>query len=90
MCDQSMDELSKAAKCHEKHQTDHVFFDPIVEYMEEFYSPDFQFYFHFEDQLHLMLPWSFQYHVYFWFKHSQEIQVLDHINDWLHWKFHVP
>ena len=47
--DQSMDQLSKAAECHEKHQTDHVFFDPIADYMERFYSPDILLYFHLED-----------------------------------------
>ena len=34
--DQSMDELSKVVEFHEKHQIDHVFFDPIVDYMERF------------------------------------------------------
>ena len=63
--DENMDELSKAAECHEKHQIDHVFFDPIADYVERFYSLDFQLYFHYEDQMHLMLPWSFQYLVFF-------------------------
>ena len=86
---ESIYELSKTAECLDDYQTNYVFYDPIANYMEEFYSPDFQLYFHFEDQLHLMF-WSFQYHVYFWFKHSQEIQVSDQINEWLHWNFHVP
>ena len=87
---QSIGELSKAAEYHKKHQTDHVFFDPIAGYMERFYSLDFQLYFHYEDQIYLMLPRLFQYHVCFCFKHSQEIQMSDQINDWLHWKFYVP
>ena len=85
-----MYEWSKVAEFHEKLQTYYVLYDSIADYMEKIYNSDFQLYFHFEDQLHLMLPWSSQYHVYFWFKHSQEIQVSYQINDWLHWKFHVP
>ena len=49
MAEQSIHEFSKAAECHEKHQTDHVFFDPIADYMEDFYSLDFQLYFHYEE-----------------------------------------
>ena len=74
-------ELSKATEYHKKHKTNHVFFDPIVGYMERFYSLDFQLYFHYEDYIYLMLPRLFQYHVYFFFKHSQDIQVSDQIND---------
>ena len=84
-----MDELSKAVECHEKHQTNHVFFDPIAEYMEELYTLVFQFHFHYEDQIHSKFPWSSQYHGYFGFECSQELQILDKTNDWLHWKFHV-
>ena len=56
MVEKSIHEFSKDAECHEKHQTDHVFLDPIVDYMEEFYSPNFQLYFHYKDHIHLMLP----------------------------------
>ena len=73
----------------ENHQTNHVFFDPIAEYMEKIHCSGFQLYVHLEEQLHLMLPWLFQYLVYLCFKHSKEIQVSDQIDDWLHWKFHV-
>ena len=66
------------------------FFDPIADYMEKIYCSGFQLYFHLEEQLHLMLPWLFQYLVYFCFKNSQEIQVSYQIDDWIHWKFHVP
>ena len=89
MLDQNIDELSKAVECHEKHQKYHVFFDPIAEYMEDFFNPVLQFHFHYEDQIHSKLPWSSQYHVYFGFKCNQEVQMSDKINDWLHWKFHV-
>ena len=78
-----MDEnqFSEDIECYDDHQSNHVFFNPIADYMEKIYCSDFQLYFHLEDQLHLMLPRLFQYNVYFFFKHSQEIQVSDQIND---------
>ena len=36
------------SECYKKHQADHVFWDPIAKYMEEFYSPVFQRFY--EDQ----------------------------------------
>ena len=75
--DQIMDELPKVAECHEKNEIYHVFFDPRVEYMEEFYSPYLQLYFHYEEQIHFMLLFSFQYHAYFGLKCSHEVQVSD-------------
>ena len=83
-------QLSKEIECYDDYQTNHVFFDPIADYMEKIYCSGFQLYVHLEEQLHLMLPWLFQYLVYLCFKHSKEIQVSDQIDDWLHWKFHVP
>ena len=32
--EKSIYKFSKAAECHEKHQRDHVFFDPIANYMK--------------------------------------------------------
>ena len=58
VAEKSIYELSKVTKCYEYHKKDHVFFDPIAEYMEAFYSPVFQFHFHYEDQIHYKLPWS--------------------------------
>ena len=90
LVDQIMYVWSKVLECHEKFQTHYVFYGSITDYMEKIYGSDLQLYFHHEDQIYLMLPRLFQYHVYFFFKHSQEIQVSDQINDWLHWNFHVP
>ena len=84
------DQLVEVTGCYENHQTNHVFFDPIANYMEKIYCSGSQLYVHLEEQLHLMLPCLLQYLVYFCFKHSQEIQVSNQIYDWLHWKFHVP
>ena len=81
VAEKSIYELSKATKCLENNQTNYIFYDPIADYMEELYHPDFQLYFHYEDHIHFMFPWSFQYPVYFWFKCSQEVQVSDQIND---------
>jgi len=68
---------SEDIECYDDHQNNHVFFERIAGYLEKIYCSDFHLYFHLEDQLRLMLPLLFQYHVYFYFKHSQEIQVLD-------------
>ena len=38
---ESIYELSKTAECLENYQTNYVFYDPIADYMEEFYSPNF-------------------------------------------------
>ena len=38
----------------------YVFYDPIADYMKEFYSPNFQLFFHYEKQKHFLLPISFQ------------------------------
>ena len=84
------DQLFEDIECYENHQTNHLFFDPIADYMEKIYCSGFQLYVHLEEQLHLILPWLLQYLVNFCFKHNQRIQVLDQIDDWLHWKFHVP
>lgn len=77
LVDQSTYVWSKVLEFHEKFQTDYVFYGSITDYMEKIYYSDFQLCFHLEDQIYLMLPRLFQYHVYFFFKHSQEIQVSD-------------
>ena len=84
------DKLFEDIECYENQQTNHMFFDPIAEYMEKIYCSGFQLYFHLEEQLHLILHWLLQHLVYFCFKHSQRIQVLDQIDGWIYWKFHVP
>ena len=53
------DQLFEDIECYENHQTNHVFFDPIADYMEKIYCLGFQLYVHLEEQLHLMLPWLF-------------------------------
>eukprot|EP00253_Pinus_taeda_P018568 PITA_18568 len=45
---------------YKNHQADHVLWDPIVEYMEEFYSPVFKLFY--EDQRQFEWQWSSQYH----------------------------
>ncbi len=61
------DQLFEDIECYENHQTNHVFFYPIADYMEKIYCSGFQLYVHLEEQLHLMLPWLFQYLVYLCF-----------------------
>lgn len=67
----------------------YVFYDPIFDYIEELYSPNFQLFFHYEKHTHFLLPLSFQNIVCFWFNHNQGVQVSDQLIDWLYWRFHV-
>ena len=55
-CCVAEDQLFEDIECYENHQTNHVFFDPIADYMEKIYCSGFQLYVHLEEQLHLMLP----------------------------------
>ena len=61
----SIYELSKTIECLENYQTNYVFYDPIADYIEELYIPTFQLFFHYEKQIHLLLPLSFQNIVFF-------------------------
>ena len=83
-------QMSKDIECDDDHQNNHVLFDPITEYMAKLCTLVFHFHLHYENQIHHNLIWSSHYHGYFEVECSQEIQVSDHIDDWLHWKFRVP
>ena len=83
-------QLSEDIEYYDDHQNNHVLFDPINENMENFCTLVFHFHLHYEDHIHYKLICSSHYHGYFEFECNQEIQVSDQINDWLHWKFHVP
>ena len=72
---------------YKNHQADHVFWDPIADYMEEFYSPVFQFFY--EGQRQVQWQWSSPYHSGSELRCSQRNQTSDKTNDWLHWKFHI-
>ena len=74
-------------KGYERNQADHVFWDPVADYMEEFYSPVFQFFK--EDQRQFQWQRSSHYHIGSELRDSQRNQISDKINDWLHWKYHV-
>lgn len=74
-------------KSYKNHQADHAFWDPIAKYMEEFYSPVFQFFY--EDQRQFQWQQSSQYHVGPKLRCSQRNPISDKTNDWLHWKFHI-
>ena len=50
-------------------QADHVFWDPIADYMEEFYSPVFQF--SYEDQRQFQWQRSLHYHIGSEIRYSQ-------------------
>ena len=50
-------QLSEDIECYDDHQTNHVFFDPIVEYMAKLCTPLFHFHLHYEDQIHYKLLW---------------------------------
>ena len=68
-------------------QADHVFWDPIADYMEEFYSPVFQL--TYEDQRHFQWQLSSHYYIGAELRDRQRSQMSDKANNWLHWKFHI-
>ena len=82
-----IDDKFAQPESYKNHQADHVFWDPIAKYMEEFYSPMFQFFY--EDQRQFQWQWSSQYHNVSELQCSQKTQISDKTNDWLHWKFHI-
>jgi len=86
-CCATKDQWLEVTRCYEDHQADHVFWDPIARYMEEFYSPVFQFFY--EDQRQFQWQWSSQYHNCAELRCSKKTQMSDKTNDWLHWKFHI-
>lgn len=80
-------------------QADHVFWDPIADYMEEFYSPVFQLFYEdqrpalsFRKQSSYAGPFQWQlshHHIGSEFQCSLRNQISDKTEDWLHWKFHI-
>ena len=72
---------------YKKNQADHVFWDPIADYMEEFYSPVLQF--TYKDQRQFQWQRSSYHHISSEFRCSQRNKISDKIEDWLHWKFHI-
>ena len=82
-------QLSEEVECYDDHQNNHVFFDPISEYMAKLCTPVFHFHLHYEDQVHYKLIWSSHYHGYFEVECSQEPPISERTIDWLYWKYHV-
>jgi len=82
-------QLSKDIECYDDHQHNHVFFDPISEYMDKLCTPVFHFHLHYEDQVYYQLIWSSHYHGYFEVECSQEPPISEKTIDWLYWKYHV-
>jgi len=83
------DQLFEDIECYDDHQNNHVFFDPISEYMAKLCTPVFHFHLHYEDQVHYKLIWSSHYHGYFEVECSQEPPISERTIDWLYWKYHV-
>ena len=84
------DQLSEEIECYDDYQNNHVFFDPISEYMAKLCTPVFHFHLHDEDQIHYKMFWSSHYHGYFEVKCSSEPQISEKTIDWFQWMFHVP
>jgi len=72
---------------YKENLADHVFWDPIADYMEEFYSSVFQF--SYKDQRQFQWQRSSHYHIGSELRCSQRNQISDKTEDWLHWKFHI-
>ena len=67
----------------------YFFCDPVVDYMESFFSLNVQLYFHYGDKMHHELPLLLYCLVFILFKHGQGVKLLNWLLDWLHWIYHV-
>ena len=82
-------QLCKDVEYYDDHQHNHVFSDPVSEYMDKLCTPVFHFHLHYEDQVYYELSWSSHYHGYVEVACSQEPPISEKTIDWLYWKYHV-
>ena len=82
-----VEDQSAQPESYKKNKADHVFWDPIADYMDEYYSPVFQF--SYKDQRQFQWQRSSHYHIGSELRCSQRSQISDKTEDWLHWKFHI-
>jgi hypothetical protein len=69
----------------ENQQIDHIFIDPVANYMELLFSITVQSFFFCKDPSHHQLPLHIS--VLIFIKHDEETQSWDQLFDWLHWHF---
>ena len=79
-------QLSYGKKRTEYAESFHVFYDPMVEYMERLGNSNDWLYMYCKDQFicYNLLPLCLS--SLFLIKHEEEIELLDKLLDWLHWK----
>ena len=81
------EELLFGQPCHDKQVIEyfeicHVFYDPVAEYMDKFFRWSNWLYVCSKEQIfHLFCSY-----VLILIKHEEEMELLDKLLDWLHWK----
>ena len=86
-----LEKLQLEQPCHGKQiiecvESFHVFYDPVVEYMDKFFSWGNDLFFHQNDKFryHNLLPLNS--YVLISLKHDEKVYLLDQLLDWIHWK----
>ena len=66
-----------------------VFYDPVADYMEEFFSWNTWSCFQYKYQI--CYHWLFSLHLSFFIliKHDEEARLWDQLSDWLDWHFSI-
>jgi hypothetical protein len=76
-------------KYFEDQQTDHVFIDPVADYMEGFFSLNFQPCFQCGNKMYYQFPLLLDFLVSILLKHNQTTILVEQLLDWLHWHFSI-
>jgi hypothetical protein len=71
----------------ENQQLDHIFIDPVANYMELLFSITVQSCFLYNDQICNQLPVHILALIFI--KHDEETQSWDQLLGWLHWHFFI-
>ena len=64
----------------------HVFYDPVEEYMDGMGNSNYWLYLYYKDQFLYYNAFPLCLSSLFLIKHEGEIELLDKLLDWLHWK----
>jgi hypothetical protein len=76
-------------KYFEDQQTNHVFIDYVDDYMEGFFSLNFQPCFQCGNKMYYQLSLLLYFLVSILLKHSQTSILVEKLLDWLHWHFYI-
>ena len=64
----------------------HVFYDPVADYMDRFFSWGGWLYSHQKDKMHYYCFLPLCFYVLISLKHDEKVYLLDQLLDWIHWK----